>query len=271
MQADLHDEIAERLQQAAAEAQLAAAEHAVQSMYRSHLEKIARPIPAGLAIDDDLINAVLLATDVRHNRRLLRRLLRAYVAGDTRWPERHPANVAFLDKLAAGGVEVATWLSSHSRVYRHASVPGGHLHVYLERDPLRVLQMGNLFDTCLSFGGVNAFSTIANACELNKRVVYARDGLGRIVGRKLLGVTGEGTLVGFRTYTGLHDEDGNAAVRAILRHYCVQFAAACRLPLADQGTVPTLFASHWYDDGAVPWQGEDDAATTGIKSTATMR
>jgi hypothetical protein len=271
MQADLHDDIAERLQQAAAEAQLAAAEHVVQSLYRSHLEKIAGPIPAELAIDDDLINAVLLATDVRWNRRLLRRLLRAYVAGDRRWPERHPANVAFLDKLAAGGVEVTTWLSSHPRVYRHASVPGGHLHVYLERDPLRVLQMGNLFDTCLSFGGVNAFSTIANACELNKRVVYARDGLGRIVGRKLIGVTGEGTLIGFRTYTGLHDEDANAAVRAIMRHYCVRFAAACHLPLADQGTVPTLFASHWYDDGAVPWQGEDDAATTGIKSTATMR
>jgi hypothetical protein len=115
-------------------------------------------------------------------------------------------------------------------------------------------------------GGVNAFSTIANACELNKRVVYARDGLGRIVGRKLIGVTGEGTLIGFRTYTGLHDEDANAAVRAIMRHFCVRFAAACHLPLADQGTVPSLFASHWYDDGAVPWQGEDDAATTGIKS-----
>jgi hypothetical protein len=271
MQADLHDEIAERLQQAAAEAQLAAAEHEVQSLYRSHLAKIAGPIPADLAIDDDLINTVLLATDVRHNRRLLRRLLRAHVTGDKRWAERHPANVAFLDKLAAGGVEVATWLSGYPRVYRHASIPGSRLHVYLERDPLRVLQMGNLFDTCLSFGGVNAFSTIANACELNKRVVYARDGLGRIVGRKLIGVTGEGTLIGFRTYTGLHDEDGNAAVRAILRHYCVQFAAACRLPLADQGTVPTLFASHWYDDGAVPWQGDDDAATTGIKSTATMR
>ena len=148
MQADLHDEIAERLQQAAAEAQLAAAEHVVQSLYRSHLEKIAGPIPAGLAIDDDLINAVLLATDVRWNRRLLRRLLRAYVAGDKRWPERHPANVAFLETLAAGGVEVAIWLSSHPRVYRHASVPGGRLHVYLERDPLRVLQMGNLFDIC---------------------------------------------------------------------------------------------------------------------------
>ena len=125
--------------------------------------------------------------------------------------------------------------------------------------------MGNLFDTCLGFGGINAFSTIANACELNKRVVNARDGLGRIVGRKLIGVTGEGTLIGFRTYTGLHDEDGNAAVRAIVRHYCVRFAAACHLPLADQGALPTLVTSHWYDDGAVPWQGEDDASTTSIK------
>ena len=53
----------------------------------------------------------------------------------------------------------------------------------LERDPLSILQLGNYFDTCLSFGAFNAFSTVANACELNKRVVYAVDDRGFVLVR----------------------------------------------------------------------------------------
>ena len=48
----------------------------------------------------------------------------------------------------------------------------------LETDLLRILQMGNYMGTCLSLGGGNAFSTVANACDLNKRVLYAANGAG---------------------------------------------------------------------------------------------
>ncbi|HEV8633466.1 MAG TPA: hypothetical protein VG370_04385 [Chloroflexota bacterium] len=76
------------------------------------------------------------------------------------------------------------------------------MRIWLETDPLRILPMGNYVDTCLSFGGINAFATVANACVLNKRVVYAAADAGRVLGRKLIGLTAEGKLVGFRTYTG---------------------------------------------------------------------
>src|SRR5262249_11157810 len=129
-----------------------------------------------------------------------------------------------------------------------------------ERDPLSILQMGNYFDTCLSFGGINAFATVANACELNKRVVYATDGAGRVVGRKLIGLNEEGALIGFHTYSALTDQTGNEALRTVFRRYLQDFAARCGLQLADAGRVPTLFAGAWYDDGVVPWN-EDDLRT----------
>ena len=116
--------------------------------------------------------------------------------------------------------------------------------------------MGNYFDTCLSRGDCNSFSTVANACELNKRVIYAVNTAGRVVGRKLLAINTEGRLVGFRTYTSMSDTTTNRALRLVFRRYCEEIATSCNLQLADDGEVPLLFAENWYDDGAVVWEDE---------------
>jgi hypothetical protein len=246
-------EACERMAQVAAESLFAAAEQQVLACFRQRLADVAGPLPASLRLDDDLLNAALLTIDARHNRRLLRRMLRAHLAGEAGWREQHPANAAFLGALAAQGCDTHAWLSAMPRVYRCAGVAGGRLRLRLERDPLRVLQMGNFFDTCLSFGGINSFSTIANACELNKRVIYATDGAGRVVGRKLIAINDQGKLVGFYTYSSLADEPGRAALRAVFARYAAEFALRCGLELADQGQVPTLFAEAWYDDGVTSW------------------
>lgn len=242
------------------EAELAAAEHGVLEPFRSRLRTLVGALPSGDAtpLSDDLLNGIVLAGEIRSNRRLLLRLLRAYAAGDHRWPESHPANVSYLAGLREQGVDVSVWLGDHRRAYRCGGVAGGRVRLRVERDPLRILQMGNLFGTCLSYNDINAFSTVANACELNKRVIYAYDGHGRVVGRKLIGIERTGRLVGFRTYTSLDDKESNAQLRSVVRGYARRFAAACRLELADEGEVPTLFASRWYDDGTVAWDDDND-------------
>ncbi|MDQ2686720.1 MAG: hypothetical protein M3Y28_02520 [Armatimonadota bacterium] len=246
-----------RLTQATAEVQVAAAERQILACYRTRLAAITGPLPDNLDFSNDLINATLLSVEIVQNRRLLRRLLRAHLAGERDWREQHPANRAFLERARARGTNTDAWLSEYRRRYRCESAPGKTVHLHLERDPLHILQMGNYFDTCLSFGGFNAFSTVANACELNKRVVYARDGFGRIVGRKLIGINTEGELVGFHTYAALTDETGSRAVRAIMRRYVARFAADCGLTLSETGTVPTLLAEAWYDDGLAAWNEDD--------------
>jgi len=256
MMREVRTEVEERMAQISAEAQLAAAEARMMECYRIKLERLASaPLP-GLEINDDLVNAILLAADVDSNRRLLVKLLRAYLKGDKRWHEQHSGNRKFLEQLAARGVDVNVWLGANPKRYACKGVAGGKVRLVLERDPLRVLQMGNYFDTCLSFGRFNSFSTVANACELNKRVIYAYDGAGRVVGRKLIGIESTGKLVGFYTYSTLGEEEGKA-LRSIFRRYCADFAARCGLERAGEGTIPRLFAADWYDDGTVPWSEEE--------------
>ena len=55
-------------------------------------------------------------------------------------------------RLAGRGVDVEHWLGSHPRRYPFARAARGVVVVSLEQEPLRVLQMGNYFKTCLSVG-----------------------------------------------------------------------------------------------------------------------
>jgi hypothetical protein len=255
------EEASERLGQVTAEAQLAAAEHVVIECYRRHLDTVAGPVPDNMHLDENVLNAILLTVDIKRNKRLLRSLLRAYVGGDHDWPQTQPANMRFLEGLQTRGVDVAAWLGRHARRYACKGAYGGYVRLSLERDPLHVLQMGNYFDTCLSFGDINAFSTVANATELNKRVIYARDGKGRVVGRKLIAINDKGGLVGFRTYTSLDWDNGGKQLNDIFRRYATTLAELCHLEMQNEGTIPTLLARHWYDDGIVNWNEDSEPAT----------
>lgn len=248
-------ELREKLHDAAARAMLEALEEQIAQCYRVRLDEIAGPLPDKLHLDEDWLNAALLSVDIHSNRKLLRALLRAEVRGERSWRENHPGNVKFLGELAASGVNVQNWMAPHRRRFLASHGP---FHLRLEARPLAILQMGNYFDTCLSFGNCNAFSTVANACELNKRVIFAHDTKGRVVGRKLIGLNEDGHLIGFHTYTSLKNTEANRQLRRVFARYCEQFAADCGLTMAEEGTVPKLFAEHWYDDGVVNWNYEED-------------
>lgn len=258
LEAQVRAEVAERLEIAAAEAQLRLAEYLLDDCHRARLEFLAGPLPADLALTDDLRNAALLTVDIGANRKHLRRLLRHHLAGEHGWREAHPANATFLKELAERGVDAEAWLGEHPRTFARAGMPGGKVRLWLERDPLRILQMGNYFGTCLSLGNCNAFSTVTNASELNKRVIYAADDRGNVVGRKLIAVNAEGRLVGFRTYTACTDPKQNAHLARLFRQYAEAFARRCRLELDEKGEVPRLFVSDWYNDGIVPWNEDPD-------------
>ncbi|HEX8597425.1 MAG TPA: hypothetical protein VF952_02820 [Chloroflexia bacterium] len=255
------EEAGERLEQVTGEAQLTAAKHLVMSCYRNHLNAVAGPVPDDMPLDENMLNAILLTVDIKRNKRLLRSLLRAYIRGDRDWPRSESANMRFLEGLQTRGVDVAAWLGRHPRRYACKGAHGGYVRLSLERDPLHVLQMGNHFDTCLSFGGINAFSTVANATELNKRVIYARDGKGRVVGRKLIAINDKGGLVGFRTYTSLDWDKGGKQLNDIFLRYVTTLAELCHLEMQNEGTIPTLLARHWYDDGIVNWNEDVDPPT----------
>lgn len=247
LRASMRQEMSETLQNATKEAELRAAERVVDRCYRIRLENLGAP--KNVPLDDDLLNAALFSTDIESNRKWLREIVRAHCENRPEWRLEIAGNARWLRAMSERGLNQDQWLSEAPRKFR---IGTQHIELRLESNPLQILQMGNYFDTCLSYGGCNSFSSVANAVELNKRVVYARDAKGRVVGRQLLALSTEGKLLGFRVYTSL-DADESARLRHAFGIFARDFAASCGVERADSGEVERLFVADWYDDGTLNW------------------
>lgn len=199
-----------------------------------------RPLPAGLRSALQL----LAAGNIDHD--LLASFLRDVLRGQP--PPQRPANRDWLARAEAAGIRVREWLEGFRQTVK---IAGETITFASERDPLIVLKMGSYFETCLSLeGGCNAASTLVNALDVNKQVIYGRRADGAIVARKLIGANLRGELAGYRTYAIQHETDIRRALGEILR----QFAARCHLRLSDTATPEILHPGFWYDDSNEPWE-----------------
>lgn len=248
-------QLLKRLQNAAYTAELEAIEDALNRIFYRRLTEITGRSPSGTRLDRFLLNALQLMTDVSHNKRLLKRLLIAHVTGDRFWRHNLPANQNFLTRFQTKGMNVTAWLKSHSQ--RYAIEGLGIVRLKLEEDPMHILEMGNHFDTCLSFGGCYSYSTVANACDLNKRVIYAYDKKGRVIARQLIAVSDAYKLVGFSVYNNLNDAATANKLHAAFVKFVRQFAASVGIELANDGIVEGLTTQNWYHDGAIDWESPD--------------
>ena len=75
-----------------------------------------------------------------------------------------------------------------------------------------------------------------------------------VVGRKLVGVTAEMTLVGFRTYDAGSDvlpaeQMGYKLLKLAFDQFCAELGRVSGLELGNQGIPRMLFADDWYNDG----------------------
>ena len=125
----------------------------------------------------------------------------------------------------------------------------GEVTIYAEKDPLKVLQMGNVVSgSCLGLGKGNTFSTVANAVDSNKQVLYAEMN-GEIVGRKLSALNDDGEIVQFRTYNNRLDLN----IDSMFRQYLTDLSSETNAKLGNGGNVSNIVAQRWYNDGIVPF------------------
>jgi hypothetical protein len=233
--------------------------------------------------DNDWENALRLYLETQRNKAMLKKLLRQEAHIDHEWVINHPMNQMFINKIRAMGVDFDVW---HGEMQKHFLINGDTWTINAETNPLRVLQMGNLFDTCLSTGESNAFSTIANAIEVNKRVLYIRNGRGNIIGRKLIGLVPEigpsgqrVVLIGFYSYgastlyrRGEYEMSGSPWVKILFDVLCLEIAQRIGAhfethyeTLVNLSTRLPLFAK-WYNDGPEPsdWWIADPQVNAGV-------
>jgi hypothetical protein len=189
-------------------------------------------------------NLALIATASRlapRHRSLAWRLFRER-CGPPPWDLRDaPQNLAFRQRLAH--LDWSPWLDGVGTSVVQAGET--RLHLKLEDDPLEIFRMGSHFQTCLSPGSVNYFSVFTNAADINKRVVFAHDDAGRVVGRCLLALAGDGRLLMFQAYC----HDGSLGFESACSDFAADLARRMGTVRVRDGAVPTLVASDWYDDG----------------------
>ncbi len=171
-------------------------------------------------------------------------------AGPPPWDLREETpNRRFLDRLRARGVKLEPWLGERSLT---THLPGGEpVTLSFEADPVEILQMGAHFNTCLSPGGVNFFSAVVNAADINKRVIYARGPDRRVVGRCLVALTDEGDILPYEPYCHRSELDFPARVYDFVVGLARDMGAAVR----SEGEPRALMASRWYDDGVYDLAG----------------
>jgi hypothetical protein len=194
-------------------------------------------------------HAAAMLNEVEQNRRQLRRMLTATLAGDTQWRLRHPRTVEWFAKHPK--VNRERWLRGIETTGHIAGV--GELRIKIERDPLEALKLGTYVGSCLGRGGNMEYSAAAVVLDVNKHVVYARDASGAVVGRQLVAISEADELVCFHVYGTLNVEQ----LEPLFGEYDRQLAAHLGLALFaaddDKYEIANILSLAWWDDSA--WRG----------------
>ena len=204
----------------------------------------------GIPVSDTSPPAVRHALQVRRqlyaNRVAFRKFLRAHLRGDTSYIPRHPLNQQWLRRHARADNSV--WARGRDLA---VTLPGtGPVRLSIERDPLEVLRLGTYVGSCLGNGGAFVDSAAAVVLDVNKLVVYARNGRGAVIARQLVAFSEDDTLVCFHVYPLA----SGSAVKAAFAEFDRLLAAALGIPIHGdrEYEIANLVSHDWWDNGQ--WQ-----------------
>lgn len=203
-----------------------------------------------------------------------RTMLRAVVAARADYGRDYKRfleeNQAWVSAAFARGIDVDAWFAPDPEFVR---IGNRHFEIAVAGDLHDLFQMGTYFRTCLSQGGINEMSTLTNAYDADKQVVflYALDDEGKrtVVGRQLIAVTADYKLLGYRRYLHRHRVEKNrfADTLRAMSTYAARLAARCGLEPANEGEAKGIGEHFWYDDGAEEWP--DEARMAWLRETKT--
>ena len=154
-----------------------------------------------------------------------------------------------MGSISLTAIDAGTW--THGIVLRREIPGAGEVTLAFERDPLEVLRLGTYVGSCLSLGGGQAYSAVAIALDVNKQVVYGRDGSGGVLARQVLALSERDRLFCFEVYP----LEAPAEVRALFLEYDRELARALGIAIhdpeaekEDDGEIALLLSSDWWFD-----------------------
>jgi hypothetical protein len=117
-----------------------------------------------------------------------------------------------------------------------------------EENPLKIIQMGEkVAGSCLAIRGGHEESAVCNAADINKKIIWAKDEKGEILGRILVGITDEGKLAQFRVF----NNNPRLDVESCYKDFISEFAGELKTEITSKGNIKELVGENWYDDRVV--------------------
>lgn len=234
----------------------------LQLLARQVLERLRGDLPADVQ-DPRVRHALQMVSLLQDNRRALRRMLARYFAGDRGFILRHPVSQAWLARHPRAAQ--ALWRTG---LVLRREVPGqGTVTLSLEQDTLEALRLGTHVGSCLALNGSCDYSAAAVVLDVNKRVLYARDGQGRVLARQLLAISADDRLVPFEVYP----QSASQTLQALFLDYDLAFAEALGLPLSDgiyDPPVDNILSESFWHDGAWNLGGPESSPPQPLRAKA---
>jgi hypothetical protein len=223
-------------------------------MWRSIIfSQLKTAVPRQLA-DEKTIHAVQLFNRSTYNRRAFKNFLKAHWNGQNTYRQDHPLSQRWLSKHPKLDID----LFSRGITATEAVAGLGEVTLSVEQDPFEALKLGTYANTCLGINGMCNDSSLAIVLDINKRVIYARDSKGRVIGRQLLAWNEVDQLVCFQVYPIKVDR----ALKQVFRKYDETLAKALGTTVYQENTNETsapeicfILSKYWWDDGS--WDPSD--------------
>ncbi len=192
--------------------------------------------------------------------KILRRILDAHVVHGAEYKTQLPFNVKWIDGMRENGFNIAHWVFPNRKL---TTINNRKVIISVACDPYEVFMMGNYFGTCLSQGGCNQMSVLANAADANKQVVYVHDLEGNVLARQLLAINRQKKLLRYCLYVATKEVSGEDCWQIYEREmecYCRELADRVGLTPGSDGAPASLGSQFWYDDGAEEWSEESPSS-----------
>ena len=180
----------------------------------------------------------------KQDRKLGLRLLFETEGESTKCFDSEPANIAFIKKLRSLSINCEPWLDSE--IWREKTADGTPYKLFFTDSVIDYLLMGFHFRTCLTPGHCNFFSTISNAVDINKKVLYGKTADGKIVGRCLFAINNSGDVLTF----GRYQHDDKSGFKEAVGRYLENLTTNMNNEVSAQPDVSSLVSSRWYHDPA---------------------
>lgn len=195
-------------------------------------------------------NSIRVKHHLEEANRLVNQLGTNYSFNESNFEKFNPDISSFSDKQKNIYKDLKLQLNS-LKAFQNSTVNSSKLKeiiIYRERNPLRVLMMGNWMNgSCLSFYSTvgNFYSAFTNALEVNKAVFYLENESNEVVARVLVAIDNNNKILRFPTYYNIQGINFDRVINV----YLSGLAKKCNLKVDGEiNKVQLLFCDKWYTD-----------------------